>query len=140
MDVWVYAHLQDFLKRREASLEVSPIEIKLLALKHGLTAGQIRGLLLKCVMLRTPADLIENSNLRDCLRKRHLAAGRTRTLTGRGTTFRRIDAATPRYDGPCIAIVRGRVSIFDLRAARGAVDWHRSAVGLTNDGQRRSKR
>ena len=41
-------HLQDSLERRKAALEPSPIEIKLLALEHGLTAGQIRGLLLKC--------------------------------------------------------------------------------------------
>ncbi len=42
------AHLQDSLERRKAALEPSPVEIKLLALEHGLTAGQIRGLLLKC--------------------------------------------------------------------------------------------
>jgi hypothetical protein len=41
-------HLQDSLERRKSALEPSPIEIKLLALEHGLTAGQIRGLLLKC--------------------------------------------------------------------------------------------
>jgi hypothetical protein len=41
-------HLQDSLKRRKAATEPSPLEIKLLAQKHGLTAGQIRGLLLKC--------------------------------------------------------------------------------------------
>jgi hypothetical protein len=41
-------HLQDSLERRKAALEPSPVEIKLLALEHGMSAGQIRGLLLKC--------------------------------------------------------------------------------------------
>jgi hypothetical protein len=41
-------HLQNSLRRRKAALEPSPLEIKLLAQKYGLSAGQIRGLLLKC--------------------------------------------------------------------------------------------
>jgi hypothetical protein len=39
--------LQDALKRRKIALEISPIDIKLLALRFGLTQGQIRGLLLQ---------------------------------------------------------------------------------------------
>jgi hypothetical protein len=37
----------DILKRRKVATEVSPYDVKQLALKHGLTEGQIRGLLLR---------------------------------------------------------------------------------------------
>ena len=40
-------HLQDTLKRRKVALEISPIDVKLLALRFGLTQGQVRGLLLQ---------------------------------------------------------------------------------------------
>jgi hypothetical protein len=40
--------LEDALERRRKASEASPLEIKLLAAQHGLTAGQVRGLLFKC--------------------------------------------------------------------------------------------